>query len=147
MRAPYTQLYLHCVWATWDRLPLITPSSEARIYAATATKCYELKCEMIAIGGDADHVHLLVRLPTTLAVATLLKEVKGSSSHLVTHEITPNEFFKWQGAYGAFTVSKDAVKSVAAYINRTYAVGAAVALPPPHLPQYNCGSNMQLRKS
>ncbi|HLF26836.1 MAG TPA: VOC family protein [Anaerolineae bacterium] len=31
--------------------------------------------------------------------------------------------------------------------DRTYAVGAAVALPPPHLPQYNCGSNMQLRKS
>ena len=31
--------------------------------------------------------------------------------------------------------------------DRTYAVGAAVALPPPHLPQYNCGSNLQLRKS
>jgi len=30
---------------------------------------------------------------------------------------------------------------------KTYAVGAAVALPPPHLPQYNCDSNMQLRKS
>ncbi len=24
MRAPYTQLYLHLVWAAWDRLPLIT---------------------------------------------------------------------------------------------------------------------------
>jgi len=117
MRAPYTQLYLHCVWATWDRLPLITPAIEARLYAAIAAKCHELKCEMIAIGGAVDHIHLLVRFSTTLAVATLLKEVKGASSHLVTHEITPDEFFKWQGAYGAFTVSKDGVKAAAAYVN------------------------------
>jgi REP-associated tyrosine transposase len=71
---------------------------------------------VIAIGGDVDHVHLLVRLPTTLAIAVLLQQVKGTSSHMVTHEIAPNTFFKWQGAYGAFTVSKDGVDLVAAYI-------------------------------
>ncbi len=65
MRAPYTQLYPHCVWATWDRLPLITPNIEGRLYAAIAAKCLELKCDMIAIGGIEDHVHLLVRFPTT----------------------------------------------------------------------------------
>ncbi len=117
MRAPFTQLYLHCVWATWDRLPLIAPAIEARLYAAIQAKCHELKCELIAIGGDVDHVHLLVRFPTTITVAVLLKEVKGASSHLVTHEIASADFFKWQGAYGAFTVSKDDMKAVAAYIN------------------------------
>ncbi len=71
----------------------------------------------MAIGGDVDHVHLLVRFPTTVSVATLLKEVKGASSHLVNHEITPADFFKWQGAYGAFTISKDDVKAVTHYIN------------------------------
>jgi REP element-mobilizing transposase RayT len=117
MRSPYTQLYIHCVWGTWDRLPLITPQVEQRLYAAILAKCHELKCEMIAIGGVEEHVHLLARLPTTLAVATLLKEVKGASSHLMTHEITPGEFFKWQGAYGAFTVSKGGVNAVAEYIH------------------------------
>jgi putative transposase len=128
MRAPYTQLYLHCAWATWDRLPLITPGIEARLYTCIASKCRELDCEMIAIGGDVDHVHLLVRLPTTLPVATLLKEVKGASSHLMTHEITPNDFFKWQGGYGAFTMSKDGVKAVTEYINNQKAHHAARSL-------------------
>lgn len=118
MRAPYTQLYLHCVWATWDRLPLITPAIEARLYACIASKCSEFDCEMIAIGGVVDHVHLLVRIPTTLPVATLLKEVKGASSHLMTHEVAPTEFFKWQGGYGAFTVEKDGVSAVRRYIER-----------------------------
>ncbi len=36
----------------------------------------------------------------------------------VTHEVAPGEFFKWQGSYGAFTVSKEAVPSVKAYIER-----------------------------
>ena len=118
MRAPYTQLYLHLVWATWDRLPLITDEIEPRLYAAIAQKCRQLKCVPLAIGGTANHVHLLVRLHTTVSVAQLAKEVKGSSSHLVTHEITPGEFFKWQGAYGAFTLRKEDVPVVQAYIER-----------------------------
>jgi REP element-mobilizing transposase RayT len=118
MRAPYTQLYLHLVWATWDRLPLITEEIEPRLYAAIAAKCRELKCVPLAIGGTEDHVHLLVRLHTTVAVARLAQGVKGSSSHLVTHEIMPGEFFKWQGAYGAFTLRKEDVPAVEKYIER-----------------------------
>jgi REP element-mobilizing transposase RayT len=118
MRAPYTQLYLHLVWATWDRLPLITGAIQPRLYAAVAAKCYELRCEPLAIGGIEDHVHLLVRLHRTVAVAALAKHVKGSSSHLVTHEIAPDEFFKWQGSYGAFTLRKENVPQVRSYIEK-----------------------------
>ncbi len=118
MRAPYTQLYLHMIWATWDRLPLVTAEIEDRIYAAIAAKCRELKCEPLAINGVEDHVHLLVRFHTTVSVAQLAKGVKGSSSHLVTHEINPGEFFKWQGAYRAFTIRKSDVPKVIAFIQK-----------------------------
>ena len=118
MRAPYTQLYLHGVWATWDRLPLITAGVEAGLYAAIRAKSGELKCPCLAIGGMPDHVHVLVRLHTTVAVADLLQAVKGASSHLVTHMLQPGEFFKWQGAYGAFTVGKANLPDVTGYIER-----------------------------
>jgi putative transposase len=75
-----------------------------------------LGCQLLAIDGIEDHVHILVSLPATLSVALLLRDVKGASSHLVTHEIKPGEFFKWQGAYGAFTVSKSDLDAVAGYI-------------------------------
>ena len=116
MRAPYTQLYLHCVWSTYKRLPLILPGIQQRVYAGISAKCRELNCHVLAIGGDVDHVHLFVRFPTTLAVATLLKEVKGATSQLVNHEIAPGEAFRWQGGYGAFTVSKRSAESVTAYV-------------------------------
>jgi REP element-mobilizing transposase RayT len=116
MRAPFTQLYLHCVWGTWDRLPLITEANERFIYASIQSKCRELNCYVLALGGISDHVHLFVRFPTTISVAQLIKEVKGSSSHLVTHQVAVGEFFKWQGAYGAFTVCKNRVSEVKHYI-------------------------------
>ena len=118
MRAPFTQLFLHCVWATWDRLPILTPQLERPVYTAITVKCQELKCEVMAICGMPDHIHLLVRLHPTIAVADLLKGVKGASSHLVTHKVAVGEFFKWQGSYGAFTIGKGDVSRIKAYIER-----------------------------
>ncbi len=114
----YTRLYLHIIWSTWDRQPLITEQIEEQLYATIADKCYRLNCEPLAIGGTLDYVHLLVRFPTTLSVAELAKEVKGVSSHLVTHVLRPGEFFKWQGGYGAFTLRKKDVPVVQRYIQR-----------------------------
>jgi REP element-mobilizing transposase RayT len=116
MRSNFTQLYLHYVWATWDRLRLITPDIQQIVYAAIVQQAKNLGCPVIAVGGIADHVHLLVGFLPTLTVSELLKQVKGSSSHFITNEIKPGEFFKWQGAYGAFTVSQGDRGQVAGYI-------------------------------
>ncbi|OGO16168.1 MAG: transposase [Chloroflexi bacterium RBG_16_48_8] len=117
MRTPFTQLYIHLVWSTWDRLPLINEAYQPRLFTAIAKKCRQLNCEPIAIGGIEDHIHLLVRINPAISIADLVKGVKGSSSHLMSHEITPDDFFKWQGGYGAFTVSKDDLQKICAYIN------------------------------
>lgn len=118
MREPYTQLYVHIVWATWDRLPLLSSELEVIAYACIQAECCEMGADMLAIGGTEDHVHVVVRIPATLAVAALVKQIKGSSSHLINHAGVSSDFFKWQGAYGAFTVSKAAVPKVVDYVVR-----------------------------
>ncbi len=116
MHRNFTQLYLHLVWGTWDRLPLVTPDIQAVIYAAIVKQCSQLECTVITIGGMADHVHLLTGFPPKLTISDLIGKAKGSSSHLITHEIKPREFFKWQGGYGAFTVSGNQIDQIADYI-------------------------------
>lgn len=111
-------LYVHLIWTTWDRLPLLTPELEEVVYRCFNAECRRLGAEMLAVGGVADHVHLLVRLPRTLDVARLVKQLKGASSHLVTHEVRPGEFFKWRGGYSAFSVSRWDVPRVRGYIRR-----------------------------
>jgi putative transposase len=116
MRSNFIQMYIHCTWATWDRLPIITPDIQEALYSVIIKECRELKCEPIAIGGISDHIHLLTGFTSTVAISELMKQVKGSSSHFINHEIKPDNFFKWQGAYGAFTVSHNSLDPVVHYI-------------------------------
>lgn len=114
MRKPYTKLYLHLVWSTWDRAPLLTPVLLQAVDRCIRDKCVSLRTDVVAFGGVSDHVHLLVRVPTTLSVAELVKQVKGSSSHFASQRMrTP---FRWQGRYGAFTISPSHVPRVRAYV-------------------------------
>jgi putative transposase len=111
-------VFVHLVWATWDRLPFLTPEVEREVHRAIGAECDELGAQVVAIGGVEDHVHLLARLPATLSIADLVKHAKGASSHLVTHGLGPGQVFKWQGAYGAVSVSPHEVSQVSDYIAR-----------------------------
>ena len=117
MRSTYTELYVHLIWGTWDRLPLITADIEAKLYAAMHAKIQDLKCELEALGGIEQHVHVLVRLHPAVTISDLVKEIKGSSSHFMTHVLAPNGFFKWQGSYSAFTLRKSDAPQLIAYID------------------------------
>jgi REP element-mobilizing transposase RayT len=62
-----------------------------------------------------DHVHLLVSMSRTLAVADTVRIVKSNSSAWV-HDGVGEREFHWQEGYGAFAVSYSSIDSVKAYI-------------------------------
>jgi putative transposase len=109
------QLYVHLVWSTYERHPLITPEIQEMVYSCIHSECKRLRVDVLAIGGIADHVHLLLRFPASISLSSLVKQIKGSTSHLVTNRST--QPFKWQGGYGAFTVSKKELDMIAQYIS------------------------------
>ena len=118
MRRNKLALYLHMVWTTWDRLPLITPDIERRLHRNIESEAQKQGCTVLALNGTEDHVHLLVSFPTTITIADLVKQVKGVSSHFVNETLQPASQFKWQGSYGAFTVSRWDVDKIIEYIKR-----------------------------
>jgi putative transposase len=119
VRKPYANLLVHLVWATWDRLPLITPDIQPRIYRCIQTEAFELGCEVGAIGGIEDHVHVLVQCSPAASVSNLVKQIKGTSSRIIQREILGRgEFFKWQGSYGAFSIAPNQIEPVRRYIRR-----------------------------
>jgi REP element-mobilizing transposase RayT len=110
------ELFVHVVWGTAGRLPSITPTIEGDLFGVIAVKTTELRCVPCAIGGTADHVHLLARLHTSISVARLIGEVKGASSHFVNHRLGAKETFAWQSGFGAFTIATDDVPTVSDYV-------------------------------
>ena len=118
MRRNKLRLYLHLVWATWDRLPLITPEIERPLYRCLQKEAQDKDCTVLALNGVADHVHLVVSFPTTITIAELVKQVKGVSSRFVNDQLSPGTKFKWQGFYSAFTVSRWDVNRIVTYVKR-----------------------------
>ncbi len=77
------KLYLHLVWGTWDGNPWIIPRIERSVYRCIVNQIKQLGCEVIAINGIADHIHLVVRLKSTVSVALLVKKTKGVSARFI----------------------------------------------------------------
>ncbi len=75
----------------------------------------EMKVVPEAVGGVADHVHLLVGLKATHRLADVLRDVKRAASEWV-HETIGDRAFAWQEGYGAFTVSASLREAVRHYI-------------------------------
>lgn len=115
----YTQLYLHLVFSTKHRDPLITPEIESRLYPYIAGICSNLKAHLVRGGGFTDHCHLLVRKPPTLAESDLLRTIEANTSKWLG-ETSPESEFEWQDSYAALSVSTSALDDVVRYIDRQH---------------------------
>ena len=109
-------LYLHLVWATWNRSPLISPIIEKPIYRTISSQVLQLGCKVIAINGMPDHLHLIIKFPTTISIAEIVKKAKDVSSWFINKKFEFNEPFKWQAGYGAFTISRWDLQRIIQYV-------------------------------
>src|SRR4051812_45462618 len=110
-------LPIHFVFSTKGREPLIREEWAARLYDYIGGIARAEKCLLLAAGGMPDHVHLLISLGRTIALADLMRLVKANSSKWI-HETFPGQPFAWQNGYGAFAVGHDRVDVVRTYIAR-----------------------------
>lgn len=113
---PYWRLFYHFVWSTRNREPLIVSSIRQPLYKAIAAKTTELGGIVHAIGGTEDHVHLVVSVPPRVPLSTFVGQVKGSSSHLINHELRPEGRFAWQSEYGVLSFGERSLAQVVRYV-------------------------------
>ena len=107
------EYYLHFVWATYEREPLLVGETEAVIYACLRAELRRMDCRVLALGGIADHVHLAVEPTTLLGPAPLMKQIKGVSSRFASSKgIT----FKWQAGYGLRCMGREHLAAAIHYI-------------------------------
>ncbi len=116
MAHTYTSLLIHVIFSTSGRAPLLTDAMRPEVHAYLGGILRELDAIPIAIGGTADHVHLLTRLPANLAMSDCLRIVKANSSRWAKERWPQRRHFAWQGGYGAFSVSESSRAAVIRYI-------------------------------
>jgi putative transposase len=109
----YAANFIHCVFSTKGRKDLIAPELRSKLWAYIFGIGKNLSIELLAVGGTANHVHVLIGLPPTLRLAEAIQKLKANSSRWMGEQ---NISFEWQKGYGAFSVSPSLLKTVKAYI-------------------------------
>ncbi|SOC81453.1 REP element-mobilizing transposase RayT [Salinimicrobium sediminis] len=112
----YNKIWIHAIWSTKDRRPLIEKSVEAEIYNYIKKEFQEIGCRVKMVNGMPDHIHCLFLLSPQKSIAEVIKQIKGSSSHYINSNDLTNDKFACQTGYAAFSVSESAVEKVFLYI-------------------------------
>jgi len=109
--------YLHIIFSTKYRKPMITDDIENELYNYIGGICKNLDCQPIKVGGYIDHIHILCRLSNKITIANLLQEVKSNSSKWIKTKGIQHKNFYWQNGYGAFSVNPSQINTVINYIS------------------------------
>jgi len=112
----FTKLNYHIVFATKNRLKSIRTDFRERLYEYIGGIIRAQKGSLIEIGGVADYIHILARIPPTIALSDSVRDLKASSSKWIHESDVAGRDFAWQKGFGAFTVSYSLVDSVVEYV-------------------------------
>jgi putative transposase len=112
----YSKVWIHLVWGTLDREPMLSKSAASKASAWLGEYAAEKKIYLKANYFNADHVHALIDLPTSLCIEDAVHLFKGASSHWINEQKLVPGKFSWGRGYGAFSVSESAMPEVVGYI-------------------------------
>lgn len=112
----FNKIWIHAIWSTNERLPLIHKTVETKIHQFIAEELRMIGCPVTIINGMPDHIHCLFLLNPQKSIAEVIKQIKGSSSHFINQKNLIAEKFSWQTGYAAYSVSESAVDKVFQYI-------------------------------
>jgi putative transposase len=111
------RLYVHLIFSTKHREPLLTDAVRDSLHAYMAKVLQNFGCFPTLVNSVEDHVHILFELARTVSVSQTVEEVKTASSKWIKTQGEEFAKFAWQSGYGAFSVSASNIASVHRYIS------------------------------
>jgi REP element-mobilizing transposase RayT len=114
----FNRCLMHCVFSTKGSFPALTAEIRGRLWPYLGGIARDHGMKALAIGGVADHVHLLLSVPPTLSVAKAMQPLKGNSSKWLRETFPEWNGVSWQECYGAFSIGATGIEATAAYIRR-----------------------------
>jgi REP element-mobilizing transposase RayT len=126
---PFVKIWIHAVWSTKNRKPLMVKSLRKPIFDHIHQNALKKDIFMDTVNGHIEHVHCLFRLKNDQTIKEIMQLLKGESSFWINQQKLINTKFGWQDEYFAVSVSESMVNTVRNYIlnqeehhnKRTYA--------------------------
>jgi REP element-mobilizing transposase RayT len=106
--------FVHLVWATRDRAPVLTRSAAVFLATYLSRVAQGERAVLLEFGAVRTHVHLLVRLHPLVCVSRIVQRFKGGSAFhgRTEHGLT----IRWHAGYSVDSVNWRSLPDVAAYV-------------------------------
>lgn len=112
----YTQILYQIVFSTKHRKPTLLKANRRRLYQCIYGVLKNNNCHVYRINGVEDHLHIITHLHPSVALASLIKDIKlGSTDFIKSKQLFP-KFGGWQRGYGAFTYKIEARHQLIEYV-------------------------------
>jgi REP element-mobilizing transposase RayT len=118
MSHTYTNLLVHCVFSTKERRGLLGEDVRRELWSYMAGIARNHNMKAIAVGGTANHCHILLSMQSAQCVAESVKTLKANSSRWVKQRFPALDRFSWQQGYGAFSIGISQAENTIQYIER-----------------------------
>lgn len=116
MASTLAKILLHITFSTKERANIIPESLESDLYSYVGGICRRSKHVLLALGGTANHVHMLASAAKVLDLPDLMLNVKRDSSKWMKEKGVSE--FRWQDGYFAFSTGESGVARLRRYIAR-----------------------------
>ncbi len=112
----YTQILYQIVFSTKHREKTLTKETRPELFKSIWGVLKNKKCHLYQIGGVEDHLHIITSIHPSVALATLVKDIKLGSTSFIKEKKIFQHFNGWQDGYGAFTYSIEAKNNLIEYV-------------------------------
>ena len=109
-------IWLHVIFVTKYRQPLITEGLEKKLFERITALFEEEGCKVKAINGAEDHLHVLISANPKKGISDIVKRVKGNTSFWINQNQLTEKRFSWKTGYSVFSVSDFHVPTIVKYI-------------------------------
>lgn len=116
MKIEYHNLYTHFVFTTLNRKPIILEQFRNRIEKYITGIVNNNGCKLYSIYANPEHVHFLISRSPQLEEESLATMIANSSEKFINDNKLCSCFFQWQQSCSAFSVSKQNIHDLCAYI-------------------------------
>jgi len=116
MANTFSQIYIQIVFAVQSRQNLINSEWKDELYKYITGIVTNHNQKLIAIGGVADHIHILIGFKPNFEISKLAQEIKANSSRFINKKQFVRGRFSWQEGFGAFSYSRSQLDVVIRYI-------------------------------
>lgn len=118
MAQTLVSLLVHVIFSTKHRANLIPPEIEEELFSYVGGIAKNNHSKLLATGGTANHIHLLLSLGKTINLSEIVGDIKRDSSKWLKTKDEKYQDFHWQDGYGAFSIGQSQLLAVKDYIAR-----------------------------